>query len=310
MKISFFTGLMLLLAPGCKSQTAGPGNTDLPADTGKIAHIYYREIGAGTPVLLVNGGPGMNSEGFATLADLLSADHTVILFDQRGTGRSTLKTINEQTITMDAMADDMEQLRKQLGYTDWVVMGHSFGGMLASYYTAKHPEAVKGLILSSSGGTDLDLLTYINNSINGRLTPQQLDTLRYWNNRIYKGDTSYNARLRRAKALAPAYLEKKEFVPAVTERLMQADLRINELVFANMRKINFDCSEKLKLFHKPVLIIQGIQDVVKKETALKAKAVLPQADTVFIDQCSHYGWLEQKDIYIGALRSFLSKNKL
>lgn len=302
--------LLLCLNGACRPHPARPAANGLPADTGKISHIYYREIGNGPPVLLVNGGPGMNCEGFELLAGLLSADHRIILFDQRGTGRSGPETINEQTITMDSMVADMEQLRRQFGYTGWVVMGHSFGGMLASYYTARHPGSVKGLILSSSGGIDLDLLSYANSSINARLTPQQQDSLRYWNNRISHGDTSYSSRLSRARVLAPAYLEKKEHVPAVAARLMQANLRINNLVFANMRKIGFDCREQLKLYKQPVLIIQGKQDVVRKETALKAKAVMPQADTVFIDQCSHYGWLEQRETYVAALLSFLSKNKL
>jgi proline iminopeptidase len=289
---------LLLLVSGCRSQ---------PAGNGKISHIYHREFGTGDPILLINGGPGMNSEGFATLANLLAEKHRVILFDQRGTGRSKMDTVNEHTITMDAMVNDMEDLRRQLQLKNWIVMGHSFGGMLASYYASQHPEQVKALILSSSGGIDLDLLGYVNSSINNRLTQQEYDSLQYWAAKINGGDTSYHARISRTRALASAYLEKKEFIPVIAERLLQGNRQINELVFANMRKIKFDCSKELQSFHHPVLIIQGNQDIVKKETALKAKAVMPQADTVFIDKCSHYGWLEQKEIYVGSLLAFFYK---
>lgn len=291
---------LLLFMTGCWSQQTG----------NNFSHIHYSETGEGEPILLINGGPGMNSEGFASLASLLAANHRVILFDQRGTGRSTLSTINEQTITMDSMVYDMEQLRIKLGCKDWIVLGHSFGGMLGSYYASKYPEQVKALILSSSGGIDLDLLNYAGNTINSRLTAAERDSLQYWNARIRSGDTSYQARLARGRALAPAYLEKKEFVPAIAQRLTQTNLRINELVFSNMQKIHFNCRDGLQSFHHPVLIIQGAQDIVKKETALKSKAALPQADTVFIDHCCHYGWLEQKEIYIGSVLAFLSKNKL
>lgn len=301
MRVLYFFLFVVLCTTGCRSQ-----KQEKPV----FSNIYYSEIGKGEPILLVNGGPGMNSEGFAGLAGLLSASHRVILFDQRGTGRSTLSAVNEQTITMDSMVYDMEQLRLKLNLEDWIVLGHSFGGMLASYYAAKHPEQVKALILSSSGGIDLDLLNYVGSRINGRLTSTEQDSLQYWNARIREGDTSYTARLARGRALAPAYLENKEYVPVIAKRLTQTNLRVNELVFANMQKIHFDCMKGLASFHHPVLIIQGAQDIVKKETALKSKAALPQADTVFIDHCSHYGWLEQKEIYIGSLLSFLSKNNL
>lgn len=292
---------LLMVTTGCHSQQHDGGNN---------SHIYYSETGKGEPIVLINGGPGMNSEGFTGLASLLSANHRVILFDQRGTGRSTLSLISEQTITMDSMVYDMEQLRIKLGFKDWIVFGHSFGGMLGSYYAAKHPEQVKALILSSSGGIDLDLLNYAGSKINGRLTAQEQDSLQYWNAKIRDGDTSYAARLARGRALAPAYLENKEFVPQIAKRLTQTNLRINELVFANMRKIGFNCRKELQAFHHPVLIIQGVQDIVKKEAALRSKEALPQADTVFIDHCCHYGWLEQKDIYMGSVLAFLSKNKL
>lgn len=290
---------LLFVMVACRSQ---------PAATDKTAHIYHREYGAGTPIILINGGPGMNSEGFATLASLLTEKYRVILFDQRGTGRSQIDTVSEQTITMDAMVNDMEELRQQLNLKEWVVMGHSFGGMLASYYATTHPESIMGLILSSSGGIDLDLLNYVNKAIHARLTKKEEDSLQYWNEEIRKGDTSYAARLARGRALAPAYLERKEFIPVVAARLTQTNMLVNQLVFANMQKIKFDCSKGLQLFHKPVLIIQGKQDIVSKASALKAKAAMPQADTVFIDDCSHYGWLEQKEEYMQALFTFLLKN--
>src|SRR5689334_15294126 len=74
------------------------------------AKIYYRTFGSGIPVLIINGGPGLNSDGFAGLATLLSTNCQAIIYDQRGTGKSTLKSINSSTMTMDLMVDDIENL--------------------------------------------------------------------------------------------------------------------------------------------------------------------------------------------------------
>ena len=115
-----------------------------------IGHLHYKTFGKGKPILIINGGPGMNSEGFASLAKELSKNNLAIIYDQRGTGASKIDTISVETMTMELMLEDIESLRKHLNLEKWTVLGHSFGGMLASYYTSKYPEKVTSLILSSS----------------------------------------------------------------------------------------------------------------------------------------------------------------
>ena len=265
--------------------------------------LCYTTFGKGNPILIINGGPGMSSEGFIPLAKVLSKNNQTIIYDQRGTGKSTVKKVNAETITMDLMVEDIELLRKHLKIKNWIVMGHSFGGMLASYYATKHPETVNGLILSSSGGIDLSLLSRID--ITGQLTENQQDSLRYWNRKIEQGDTSHYARLQRGTYLAPAYLYKDEFVPQVAERLTQGNMHINALVWQNMHQIQFDCKEQLKSYKKPVLIIQGKQDIVNKDIAVKTHALLQNSKLVYIDKCAHYGWLEQPELYFEEINTFL-----
>src|SRR5678810_1381276 len=75
--------------------------------------IYYRTFGTGTPILIINGGPGLNSDGFVDLAKTLSAQNQTIVYDQRGTGKSVMQ-IDASSITMELMIDDIENLRKEL----------------------------------------------------------------------------------------------------------------------------------------------------------------------------------------------------
>ena len=268
--------------------------------------IYYRTFGTGKPILIINGGPGMNSNGFAELAEKLSHDNQTIIYDQRGTGRSTMEKIDTSTITMKLMIEDIEALRKHLNIKSWIVLGHSFGGMLASYYATQYPKSIDGLILSSSGGIDLELLSYVQESINSRLTIEQYKEVSYWTTKISDGDTSHATRLKRGMALAPAYLYNKKPVPMIAERLTQGNAQLNNLIWANMQKINFDCAPALASFNKPVLIIQGKQDVIQEKTALKAQKALKHSKVVLIDKCSHYGWLDAPDEYFGAIKSFLA----
>jgi len=267
--------------------------------------IYYKVFGEGEPLLIINGGPGMNSQGFEGLAEMLSKNFKVILFDQRGTGKSTLKNLSENTITMDLMAEDMEALRSHLKISSWNILGHSFGGLLASHYTSKHPDCVKKLVYSSSGGLDLGFLAYINDQINSKLSENDRALLQHWLQKINHGDTSYYARYQRGLALAPAYIHNKKFVPQLAERLTQGNATINRLVFQDLHRINYDCKSTLSIFKNPVLIIQGKDDIIKEETALITKSTLPQASLVLLENCGHYGWLDRPKTYFDNIVKFL-----
>ena len=132
--------------------------------------------------------------------------------------------------------------------------------------------------------------------------------MNYWNKKIEAGDTTYAARLGRGRSLAPAYLYDKNYVPIIAERLTQGNTTINTLVWNDLQKIKFDCSKKLSSFNKPVLIIQGKNDVLDKNVAVKAHAVLKNSTLMFLDHSGHYGWLDNKKDYLVAIEKFLSDN--
>jgi proline iminopeptidase len=269
--------------------------------------LHYRVYGKGSPILIINGGPGMNCEGFASLAKLLDARYQPILFDQRGTGSSTLERLDSSTIGMDLMLEDMETLRKSLGIKEWIVLGQSFGGMLASYYAAIYPQQIKALVLAASGGMDMELFEYVGDNISNRLGRSEKDSMNYWDKKIEEGDTTHYARYHRALGLASAYVYDKKNIPVIAERLTQGSYKVNSLVYKDLYKIKFDCKEKLKNYRKPALIIQGRQDIVGEAPAFKAKQVLPNSKLVFINDCVHYGWLDQKEKFMEALNDFLEK---
>ena len=271
----------------------------------KNARIYYRTYGKGNPLLIINGGPGLNSDGFVGLAKVLSAGNQTILYDQRGTGKSIVSPVDSSTITMQWMIEDMEVLRKYLGIDQWAILGHSFGGMLASYYASIYPEHVRLMILSSSGGIDLGLQSYAEHSINEKLSIQENDSLRYWNDRIARGDTSYFARYRRGMAMASAYVYNKNNIPIIAERLTQGNSLVNGLVWQNLNKIKFNCAPKLRNFNKPVLIIQGKQDIIMLQTAEYAYKILKNSKIVIVDHCAHYGWLDNPQDYFKEVNFFL-----
>jgi len=112
-----------------------------------IHDLYIEEAGnpAGQPVVFLHGGPGAGlSTKYRRFFD--PKHYRIILFDQRGSGKSTPHACLEENTT-GHLVDDMEQIRKFLGINRWLVFGGSWGSTLAIVYAEKHPEAVTGLIL-------------------------------------------------------------------------------------------------------------------------------------------------------------------
>lgn len=268
--------------------------------------MAYRTFGEGYPVLIINGGPGMNSHGFASLAESLSADNRTIIYDQRGTGESGLNDMSASKFTIQKMVEDIEALRKHLGYDQWIVLGHSFGGMLAYAYAAEYPGRVRAMIQSHSGGMDLDIRNGLN--ILSRLSQAERDSLTHYAAKIRLGDDSKETALKRARFLAPAYLYDKSLAPKIAERLTQGNMIINGRIWNDLDRIDFDVSAEMSRFEKPVLILNGENEVAPQSIAEKAHSILPNSRLVVIPECGHYGWLERPDIYLKEVSDFLKIN--
>ncbi len=299
MKTPVFIVLMLLpsLMFPQKETIVASGNSNL----------CYKTFGEGAPILIINGGPGMNSEGFASIAESLSKfGYQTITYDQRGTGKSTIAKTSATTITMDLMVQDIENLRKHLKIDTWTVFGHSFGGILAAYYASKHPDKIQKLILSSSGGINMNFTTYVSKRQRANLTENQRDSLDYYQRQLDRGDTSMKTRKSRVKFLASAYVFDKSKAPIIAERLLQLNSEVNSLVIQDLFKINFNCAQKFKTFKKPVLVLQGENDIITTATATEIKDAFPNSKLVLIENCGHYGWLDAPGIYFKSIKSFLN----
>lgn len=112
-----------------------------------LHHVYYEECGNpnGVPVVFLHGGPGSGCN--PTQRRFFDPSYyRIILFDQRGCGRSTPQ--GEVTDnTTDDLVSDIEAIRQQLGITKWHVFGGSWGSTLALAYALSHTAQVMSLIL-------------------------------------------------------------------------------------------------------------------------------------------------------------------
>jgi pimeloyl-ACP methyl ester carboxylesterase len=147
----------LIVAPGSiNAEEAKPAMTTetkvlKPAQSGLLPinglNYYYAVYGEGEPLLLLHGGLG-TTDMFAPILPKLAEHRTVIGVDLQGHGRTAL---GDRPLSLEAMGDDMAAIVTALGHHKIDVMGYSLGGGVAFRMAVQHPEAVRRLVLVSTG---------------------------------------------------------------------------------------------------------------------------------------------------------------
>lgn len=132
-------------------------------DVGDGHRLYYEQSGnpQGVPVVFLHGGPGAGSN--PAHRRFFDPDHyRIVVFDQRGAGRSRPFASIENNTTDDLVADT-EKLRAHLNIENWLVFGGSWGSTLALVYALRHAEHCRGLVLRGiflGSSSELDWFLY------------------------------------------------------------------------------------------------------------------------------------------------------
>jgi proline iminopeptidase len=122
----------------------------LDVGDGNLVYWEVRGSPTGKPAVVVHGGPGSSLEG-ATGRSFDPTLYRIVLFDQRGCGRSTPHasdpTTDMSVNTTEHLLADMELLRTQLGIQQWLLYGGSWGSTLILAYAERHPERVSEVVI-------------------------------------------------------------------------------------------------------------------------------------------------------------------
>ena len=112
----------------------------------KNAHLFYREIGQGRPIIVLHGGPDFDHTYLLPELDRLSDSYHLTYYDQRGRGRSA-DQVQPEDVTIESEIEDLESVRQYFQNESFVLLGHSWGGVLALEYALRYPDHLSHLIL-------------------------------------------------------------------------------------------------------------------------------------------------------------------
>jgi len=148
MKVFLVSSIFFILTAAVFAQNFPNSETDGKYYEVNGAKIWTVSFGKGDPLFLIAGGPG-NAHYYLRSFDSLSTTNTLVYFDAFGRGKSdTAKNIIEYSLQRDI--EDLEGLRKAMGFSSINILGHSYGGLVAQGYAIKYSKNVSHLILANT----------------------------------------------------------------------------------------------------------------------------------------------------------------
>ncbi|MBC6443102.1 MAG: prolyl aminopeptidase [Rhodobacteraceae bacterium] len=286
-----------------------PYTCRMMAVPGQLANhvLYVEECGnpKGIPVVVLHGGPGGGcSPG---MRRFFHPDvYRVILFDQRGCGRSRPHACIEDNTTWDLVAD-IELIRQELGIDDWIVFGGSWGSALALVYAQTHPYRVCHLVLRGVftmtqaelnwfyGGGAAAFFPEAWHTFESLLPEEeQSDVIEGFARRLFGEDEDEQIRFARAWTeweSALASLERTRNRGSVPSSYALAFARIENHYFRNAGFLREDgqiLADMHKIAHIPATIVQGRYDMIcPPRTAVALHKVWPGACFVMVPNAGH-----------------------
>lgn len=305
---------ILLLSGSCYAQTF---NSFYNGDV----QLFYEEHGKGPALYILTGGPGAPPEEFCyRMIDSLKSAYTCVLLHQRGAGRSRHISINEKTINIRSYLDDIELLRQKRKDQKIILMGISWGGLLAMNYSVVHPQNVSKLVLLCSAPPSYKLWDVLFDNQFVRRSATELDSLEILR-KIFSVKT--DKELDSLKRVDPSNKEVvafKNFI-AIHMRAMRYDrMKLSpgfEKFFTefNFQPIPFidkevtetrwDITAALKKLSTPAFIMYGRQDDQGESTFYLQKANLKNSIMHVIEKCGHLMWEDQPGEFYKMLMHYL-----
>jgi proline iminopeptidase len=300
-----------------------PVNTDRASDQPLVhegyfpvpgAQLYFREVGAGRPLVILHGGPDFNHNYLVPDLDRLSSSFRLIYYDQRGRGRSS-PGVSPQAVDIESEVDDLDRLRQYFDLGRIALLGHSWGGLLAMEYATRHSNHVSHLILMNTApASHTDLVRFREHRQVADATSltkmQKISNTREYVDGDIEADAEYY-RAHFSRALRSSdHLDivvrrlRSHFTPEDIIKARAIEDRLYEQTWLSRE---YDLLARLRKLNTPTLIIHGDHDFIPLECAQNVADAVPGSRLVVLSECGHFAYLERPDEVLNAATQFLSQ---
>ena len=289
----------------------------------ELAHFA---VGDGRNVLVIHGGPGLPYLKPMSGLEPLTSEFRFHYYDQRGSGESTrpidrfesqnmyqnMKTL-DQSLGLGAQIADIERIRQILGDDKLILIGHSWGGFLASLYAAEFPEHVEALILISPANTLVmpqpDAESDLFAAVRSRLPATEQAEF----DAFMQEYMNFNALFQKSEADLVAMNEQfgKYYLQVMDEdvlaKLPPQGKPGGWMVWAGYVSMGqrHDYRAALGKVTAPVLVIHGADDLQSEAATHMYVDAFPNAEFAVIENAGHFSFEEQPVQFVSIVSSFL-----
>jgi pimeloyl-ACP methyl ester carboxylesterase len=255
--------------------------------------------GAGTPVLLLHGGPGLSYEYLDGLADELGPDFRVAAFQQRGLEPST----QQGPFTIAQAVEDVVAVLDGLGWSRALLVGHSWGGHLGFRVAAAHPDRLRGALAVDPIGVVGDGGTAAFEAEMGARTPKERrERAQHLDGRAMAGEGTRQEFLEALQIMWPAYFADPDNAPPMPPVWMSVEAYSG--LIGEMPTGLEEVAAALALGNVAYGVVAGAGSPIPWGQAARATAELsPRAFLTVVPGAGHFPWLEAP----GSVRTALQR---
>ncbi len=265
--------------------------------------------GSGKETLfLLSGGPGLPCRYLVEPhLRLVDAGYRVMSYDQLGTGQSD-RPEDASLWHVARFAQEVEQVRSQLGLDRFHLIGHSWGGWLGMEYAATFPGVLASLVIANSAADIPHLVSELNRLRAGL----GIETVRMMQRREAEGSIEHEEYQAAITLLNYRHVCRLDhWPPALTESVadwnMDPYLTVqgpNEFLYIGNLK-DWSRLEEMARFTEPCLIIAGAHDEMTPNCALRMHTAIPNSEVAIFPNSSHTPFYEEPEAYFRRLEGFL-----
>ena len=279
------------------------------------ASLFYRVVGNGRDTIIaVHGGPGVDLESIAGDFMPLAEHHTVIFYDQRGAGRSTLPA-DTTRLTATQQVEDLDAVRKHFGLKRVILVAHSYGPLLAATYAIAHPDVVSKMVFFGPVPPRRgDFWTRFGQSMNARLDSSARRRMGKANRDLADPTKDIRQACRDywAEGMRPRLAEPDRTLPLIRSDLCAsapAGIRYgltttNRVVMGSYG--DWDIRAQLAKVPAPTLIVHGEQESIPMDLVEEWVTALPHARLMKIPRAAHFTYAERPELVWPAVEAFLT----
>jgi proline iminopeptidase len=269
--------------------------------------LNVKVMGQGYPLVLMHGGPGADLYtlmSFRSLAD----QFTLVCYDHRGNGRS--KGAPVESMNFESLTADADALRQALGFDQWAMLGHSFGGYVALEYALRYPSSLSHLLLLDTGGDHRWSQEKAPEELAKRgFNPETVALARRFFNGQIEPREMMPALMKLGKAYNP-YTGLRQ-MPHLLATGLRTKLRPEALIYSATHFLkDWTVMDRLGEINVPTLVMAGRDDFIyPPEHQAELAARIPNARLVLIDRAGHNPHDEQPAETIRAVRDFMANTE-